>query len=89
MNFLRTNRIEQNGQNFVAVSAFLRVAIMSILIKVNQNDIMMKENLDFKFYFSYLLVPLCRNYQNLSFQGQFSLWTKKITVSTKYFHSIF
>ena len=45
--------------NFVAVSAFLKVAIMSILIKVNQNDIMMKENTDIKFYFSYLHVPLC------------------------------
>ena len=45
--------------NFVAVSAFLKVAIMSILIKVNQNDIRMKENPDFKFYFSYLHVPLC------------------------------
>ena len=44
--------------NFVAVSAFLKVAIMSILIKVNQNDIRMKENPDFKFYFSYLHVPL-------------------------------
>ena len=45
--------------NFVAVSAFLKVAIMSILIKVIQNDIRMKENPDFKFYFSYLHVPLC------------------------------
>ena len=44
--------------NFVAVAAFSKVAIMSILIKVNQNDIMMKENPDFKFYYSYLHVPL-------------------------------
>jgi hypothetical protein len=56
MNFLRTNRIELN---FVAVSAFLKVAIMSILFMVNQNDIRMKENPDFKVYFSYLHVPLC------------------------------